>query len=438
MEKRRWRIIDEELKEDVCLLVLAGVPARLVGEALGASVSTVLRTVRKRFRDRPRFSRVSTRDLADIRRRVAQGETVKALAAEYDIHRTLLSRRLGSVWKMRRADEGVQRSELRLSLREREEISRGVEAGLSASAIARSLNRAASTVTRELKRCGGRRAYRAWRGEVRFVQKARRPKSAKLASNDALRAKVEEGLANFWSPEQISRRLRLEFEGEPLMHVSHETIYQSLYVQGRGALRAELKRHLRWKRMQRKTRAASREDRRGQIPDMVMISARPPEVEARAVVGDWEGDLIIGRGGKSAIATLVERKSRFVMLAALPNGRSAAEVRDALAQLVKRLPAELRRTLTWDQGKEMAQHAAFTISSGVEVYFCDPHSPWQRGSNENTNGLLRQFLPRTADLGEKTQPELDHIAALLNNRPRQTLDWMKPSEVFNRAVAMTA
>jgi IS30 family transposase len=430
--------IAAELRDDVCCLVLAGVPPQLVAAELGVCANTVSNLVRARFPGRRKRGRPRCYvDVVDLRRRVLAGETAREIAKALGVSEPVVLDRAGSLRRMRIQREAQPRSELRLSFEEREEISRGILAGRSASSIARSLGRAPSTITREIRRCGGRSWYRAWKAEERFFREARRPKRAKLASNEALRARVEEGLANFWSPEQISGHLRREFPDDPSMRVSHETIYQSLYVQSRGALRAELKRYLRWKRMARRTRGVPGDCGRGKIRDMVMISARPPEAADRAVPGHWEGDLLIGRGGKSAIATLVERRSRFVMLAALPDGRSAENVNQAVGQRVKTLPEELRRTLTWDQGKEMAQHASFTIDCGVQVYFCDPHSPWQRGSNENTNGLLRQFLPRTADLSRKTQDELDYIAMLLNNRPRQTLNWERPSEVFNRAVAST-
>jgi IS30 family transposase len=219
------------------------------------------------------------------------------------------------------------------------------------------------------------------------------------------------------------------------MRVSHETIYKTLFVQGRGALRKELTKFLRTQRKQRRPSKAGTS--RGRIKDMVMISERPPEVEDRAVPGHWEGDLIIGKDGKSAIGTLVERRSRYVMLLRLPNGRTAEDVRSALSKLIKRLPLELIKSLTWDQGKEMAEHVRFTVESGVQVYFCDPHSPWQRGSNENTNGLLRQYFPKGTDLSRHSQADLNRAARSLNGRPRQTLGWMTPSQKLKASVAMT-
>jgi IS30 family transposase len=238
---------------------------------------------------------------------------------------------------------------------------------------------------------------------------------------------VATDLAKLWSPSEIARRLAKEFPGDAEMRVSHETIYKSLYVQGRGELRRELARCLRTGRAQRKTRGRS--EKRGRIPDMVMISERPAEVEDRAVPGHWEGDLLVGKDNKSAIATLVERSTRYVLLARIPNQR-AETVRNALAEIITTLPGHLWRSLTWDQGREMAQHRMFTVETGLPVYFCDPHSPWQRGSNENTNGLLRQYFPKGTSLSRITQDELDAVAVQLNGRPRQTLDFQTPAEVL--------
>jgi len=270
---------------------------------------------------------------------------------------------------------------------------------------------------------------------ARAAARARRPRPAKLARNRPLRRIVERLLELHWSPQQISWQLRQDHPHEPEMWVSHETIYQSLFVQGRGALRAELTRCLRTGRARR--RSARRATSAGHLVDMVLISERPAEVEDRAVPGHWEGDLIIGKERHSAIGTLVERQTRFVLLVALPHGRTAEAVRAAVAERILSLPEQLRRSLTWDRGKEMAGHAQFTIDTGVAVYFCDPHSPWQRGSNENTNGLLRQYFPKGTDLSVHDQAHLDAVARELNGRPRQTLDWMKPSEALAKIVAST-
>jgi IS30 family transposase len=259
---------------------------------------------------------------------------------------------------------------------------------------------------------------------------------AKLAGCPRLRAQVEAWLEEeLWSPAQISAQLRIEFPHDPMMRVSPETIYQSLYVQGRGALRKELAACLRTGRAIRRNR--SRLERRGRIPGMVNISQRPAEIEDRAVPGDWEGDLIIGKANKSAVGTLVERATRYVILLHLPDGYTAEAVRTAMTNKIATLPAHLVRSITWDQGSEMSEHRQFSIDTGIDIYFCDPHSPWQRGSNENTNGLLRQWMPKGTDLSVHTEADLDTIAYKLNNRPRQTLGWMKPSQALAQLVAPT-
>jgi IS30 family transposase len=251
-----------------------------------------------------------------------------------------------------------------------------------------------------------------------------------------LRREVERRLAERWSPQQIAARLAIDYPEEPEMRVSHETIYQSLFVQARGALRRELTRYLRTARTRREPHR--RTNPGGELRDMVLVSARPPEVANRAVPGHWEGDLLVGKKSESAIGTLIERQTRYVMLLDLRDGRLAPQVRAKLASAIRKLPAQLRRSLTWDRGKEMAEHVRFTIDTGVQVYFCDPHSPWQRGSNENVNGLLRQYFPKGTDLSVHTATHLDAVAAELNARPRQTLGWLSPSEAFARVIAMTA
>jgi IS30 family transposase len=327
-------------------------------------------------------------------------------------------------------------SALRLSLREREEISRGLLAGDSCRVIARRLGRAPSTVSRDVAAAGHRQRYRGWRAEETAHRRARRPKIAKLIAVPRLRRAVEQGLRRRWSPQQIAARLVLDYPDDLEMRVSHETIYQSLFVQGRGALRQELTRCLRTGRAQR--RPLGRATGSGQLQHMVLISDRPADVEDRAVPGHWEGDLILGKRAQSAIGTLVERQTRFVMLVNLRAGRLAEHVKDALAVTIRALPDHLRRSLTWDQGKEMAEHVRFTLDTGVQVYFCDPRSPWQRATNENSNGLLRQYFPKGTDLSGYNQARLDKIAAELNGRPRHTLGWRTPAEAFARAVAMTA
>jgi IS30 family transposase len=282
---------------------------------------------------------------------------------------------------------------------------------------------------------GSRIGYRAWRADEQAMKRARRPKPAKLAINARLRHEVERGLRARWSPQQIAARLASDYPDDLEMRVSHETIYRTLFVQARGALRKELTTCLRTGRTQRRPQMRTGQSGAGRLQNMILISERPPEIEDRAVPGHWEGDLIIGKGGRSAIGVLVERASRYVMLFRLPHGRTAEHVREVLTRQVSKLPAELRRTLTWDQGKEMAEHVRFTTDTNMTVYFCDPHSPWQRGSNENTNGLLRQYFPSKADLSLHSAAHLNAVARQLNNRPRQTLNWMKPSEVFCRTVA---
>jgi IS30 family transposase len=309
-----------------------------------------------------------------------------------------------------------------------------VHAGQSFTAIAARLGKAASTVSREVAANGGRAQYRAWRAHQRAQQQARRPKTPKL-THPPLAERVSSWLAEWWSPQQISTRLRIQFPGDPMMRVSHETIYQALYVQGRGELRRELARCLRTGRAKRRPRG--RGEHTGQLRGMVMISQRPAEVADRAVPGHWEGDLLIGKDCKSAVGTLVERSTRYVMLLHLPAGRDARLVEQAMRQAIGGLPGELARTITWDQGKEMAFHADFTIATGIPVYFCDPHKPWQRGSNENTNRLLRQYLPKGTDLSVHSAAALARIARSLNNRPRKTLGYMTPSERLAEFLAHT-
>jgi IS30 family transposase len=327
------------------------------------------------------------------------------------------------------------RSTLRLSLPEREEISRGLMAGDSCRMIARRLGRAPSTVSRDIAASGACAQYRAWRADAKAQRRAQRPKTPKLLACPRLRLEVERGLTCRWSPQQIAARLCRDFPDDLEMRVSHETIYQSLFVQGRGALRAALTRCLRSGRAQR--RPHGRPSLFGRLKDMVMISERPAEIKDRAVPGHWEGDLIMGKLQHSAIATLVERQTRFVMLVNLQSGRLAEDVKDALITAVHELPVQLRRSLTWDQGREMAEHVPFTVATGVQVYFCDPHSPWQRATGENSNGLLRQYFPKGTDFSGYSQAQLDVVAAELNGRPRQTLGWQTPSEAFAHIVAMT-
>ena len=322
-----------------------------------------------------------------------------------------------------------------LTIEEREQILLGINRGETFTAIADHLGRAVSTVSREVNRGGGRDGYSAWHAHERAREQARRPKPFKLAAGRLL-DEVAKRLQQLWSPQEIAARLRLDHVEDPEMCVSHETIYQSLFVQGRGELRRELARCLRSGRATRKQRGTT--EGRGRIPGMVMLSERPAEADDRAVPGHWEGDLVLGAGSRSAVGTLVERSSRMVLLLHLPHGKSAEQVEAAMRAAISRLPSSLARTITWDQGAEMSKHAAFTTATGIPIYFCDPHSPWQRGSNENTNGLLRQYLPKGTDLSNVSREELDAIQDSLNSRPRKTLGDLAPSEKLDEFLALTA
>jgi IS30 family transposase len=322
-------------------------------------------------------------------------------------------------------------------LAEREEISRSLAAGEALRAVARRLTRAPSTISREIRRHGGATRYRATRADARAWRRARRPKPRRLETDARLRGVVFAKVRADWSPEQIAAWLRMTYPDDPAMQVSHETIYRTLYVQARGALKQELIRHLRRARPLRRSPARRQRSGRGQgqILGAVSIAARPPAVADRAVPGHWEGDLLAGMQ-HSHIATLVERRSRYVVLARLA-GRDSDQVVRALIQRVHRLPHGLMQSLTWDRGTEMAQHRQFSIATDVQMYFCDPRSPWQRGSNENTNGLLRQYFPKGTDLRRVSQRQLDVVATKLNTRPRETLNWRTPAEVFFQTVATT-
>jgi len=360
-----------------------------------------------------------------IRRLLAEGMAHTDVAKELSCNVSFVQKT-----KKRYPNPPRQRRPTHLQLHEREEIALGLSRGESRRSIARRLKRNASTISREVKaQTEQGLGYRAWRGEERAEDRCRRPRDGKLDSSPALVEAVVAGLQKRWSPEQIAKRLRREHPDEPAMHVSHETIYKSLFVQGRGSLRKELTVHLRSKRTER--RPLGKKNAQGRIVGKVLISERPPEVNDRAVPGHWEGDLIIGRNQASCIGTLVERRTRFVMLLHLPHGKTAEHVREQMTKKVLQLPAELRRTLTVDQGKEFAQHARFTCDTNMSVYFCDPHSPWQRGSNENTNGLLRQYFPKGEDLSLFDEAHLDAVAQEMNGRPRQTLDWATPSEALD-------
>jgi IS30 family transposase len=328
------------------------------------------------------------------------------------------------------------RAQRALSAAEREEISRGLKAGCSMREIARHLKRAPSSISREVRRHGGLGFYRAFNADERAWRRACRPKRCLLAGNEELRQLVTQKLLIDWSPQQISGWLKQAYPDDETMRVSHETIYRSLFVQARGALKKELTEHLRWRRSLRLTRKAlSRPSPHGQIQDAVRISERPAQIEDRAVPGHWEGDLLCG-DRQSQIATLVERKSRFVMLVRVPD-RSTERVVAALSKHVRKLPSQLRGSLTWDRGFELKAHKQFTLATQMQVYFCDPHSPWQRGSNENTNGLLRQYFPKGEDVSAYSQRQLDQVALRLNQRPRETLGFRTPAQVLSLSVAAT-
>jgi IS30 family transposase len=320
-----------------------------------------------------------------------------------------------------------RRSQLALTLEEREEVSRGLASGLSFRAIAASLRRSPSSVSREVGRHGGRGCYRASDADSRAWSWSRRPQPCMLATNAALRRFVADKLAQQWSPEQIAGALPRLFPEDPTMRVSHETIYKSLFVQARGVLKRELVKHLRSRRMMRRSKLANTDRQgRGQIREAVSIHDRPAEVEDRAVPGHWEGDLLSG-ASNSHVATLVERTSRFTVLVKVAAKDTTTVVR-ALARAAKKLPPSLRKSLTWDRGMEMAKHRDFAVATDVAVYFCDPQSPWQRGTNENTNGLLRQYMPNGADVSQFTQAQLDQFALRLNTRPRKTLAFRTPAD----------
>ena len=377
---------------------------------------------------RQRYQRLSPADIDEIWSRLRAGHAVKpaarALGLSTGTVRAYLVRCGGIRPDPRRRGMG------RLTLEEREEISRGLAAGWTLRRIAAGLGRSPSTISREVAGNGGVRRYRATVADQQAWTRATRPKACKLATNPVLAGIVSEKLQRRWSPQQIAGWLKLTYPHDPGMQVSHESIYRTLFVQSRGALRKELTAYLRTGRVIRRAHGVRLPDGRGARPGIVNISERPAEAADRAVPGHWEGDLVFGKG-MSPVATLVERSTRFLMLVGLPDGNHKADaVADALAAAVQHLPEHLARSLTWDQGHEMAEHRRFTIQTGIQVYFCDPKSPWQRGSNENTNGLLRQYLPKRLDFRTLTQDDLDAIALELNERPRQTLGFKTPSQAL--------
>jgi len=372
---------------------------------------------------------------AEIWDRWKRGESQNAIGRLFDRSSSSIFAVLAPTGGIRPAPR--KRADLSLTHAEREEISRGIACKHSMRWIAAQLNRSPSTISREINRNGGMRAYRATKADKAAWDRAHRPKPCKLAMNHELSDAVSIKLELEWSPMQIAHWLRRAYPGDEEMQVSHETIYKTLFIQARGALKKELQLHLRSKRAIRRSLHTGKEQNgRGQIPDMVSIRERPAAVEDRALPGHWEGDLIAG-SKNSYIATLVERHSRYVMLMKVAD-RKTETVINALIEHSKRLPDELYKSLTWDRGKELTDHKRFTLATDIKVYFCDPSSPWQRGSNENTNGLLRQYFPKGTDLSVHSQEHLDMIARRLNERPRMTLNYETPAERFNACVASTA
>lgn len=375
--------------------------------------------------------RFSGEEQAALWRAWKSGSTLLQIAEE-------LNRRSVSVLQVLRRDGGFaprtrRRAARALQAHEREEISRGLSAGLSIREIARRLDRVASTVSREVRRNGGKHFYRAAHADARAWRTGRRPQPCLLARRRRLRAWVADHLGRNWSPRQIAVGLKHTFPHDALMRVSHETIYRSLFIQARNVLKKELLGHLRRGGFMRRPRTQA--TGHPSIVEGVSIHQRPAEIEDRAVPGHWEGDLLMG-GARSQIATLVERHSRYVMLVKL-DSKDTVTVTNALKRRIRELPAELRRSLTWDRGSEMAAHKHFTFATDMQVYFCDPRSPWQRGSNENTNGLLRQYFPKGQDLSQISQAKLNHVARELNERPRETLNWRTPLEALKATVAST-
>jgi IS30 family transposase len=363
-----------------------------------------------------------------------KGESLQQIAQLFDWNHSSIERILAETGGMRPAQR--RRSRLALTLAEREEISRSVAAGQSIRSIATLLGRAPSTVSRELKRNGGQECYRASRADQAAWDRANRPKTCKLVENRTLAHIVTSKLQGQWSPEQIAGWLKRTYPDDETFQVSHETIYRSLFIQARGALKKELLQHLRRTRVMRRSRHHTQKtDNHGRIIDTVSISERPATVEDRAVPGHWEGDLLCG-SKSSQIATLVERQSRYLMLVKL-TAKDTETVTNALIKNARKLPQELYKSLTWDRGKEMAAHKRFTLATDIQVYFCDPHHPWQRGTNENTNGLLRQYFPKGIDLSAYSQAKLNAVARKLNERPRKTLNYETPAERFHQSVAST-
>ena len=376
----------------------------------------------------------SSSEIVELWDRWQRGESQKAIGRAFGKSSSSIHFQLAPYGGIRPSPR--RRSELALTLAEREEISRGIVRGESMRSMASMLGRAPSTVSREINRNGGRQRYRASKADQAAWDRAHRPKRCKLAQKRALARIVANKLEQLWSPDQIAGWLQHTYPDDENYQVSHETIYRSLYVQARGALKKELIKHLRTQRTMRRSKCGKNSgEGQGQIKDMISISERPASVEDRAVPGHWEGDLIAG-SNNSYIATLVERFTRYVLLVKV-NGKDTKTVIDALIKQARKLPRELRLSLTWDRGKELSDHKRFSLATDIDVYFCDPQSPWQRGSNENTNGLLRQYFPKGTDLSVHSQRHLNKVARQLNGRPRKTLKYETPAERFNACVAST-
>lgn len=387
---------------------------------------------------------VSNAERQEIWTRWRSGESMSSVAR-------LLGRDVPLVWRHLARTGGFKpytrrRSSRHLTEADREAVSRGIAQGLGVREIARAVRRSPSTISREMKRNGGRECYRMVDAEQRAEKQAKRPKTCKLAQRTALQRVVAACLSEDWSPGQVAGWVRRQYPHDTTMHISHETIYRSLFIQARNVLKAELRDHLRSQQRMRRGRASRGQKHEGTITDAVSISQRPPEVADRAVPGHWEGDLIIGTG-RSAIGTLVERSSRATLLVHLPRmqgwgekphvkngpalgGYGAVAMNVALTASMTKLPQQLRKTLTWDRGKELSGHSLFALETGTRVFFADPHSPWQRPTNENTNGLLRQYFPKGTDLSRWSAEDLEAVAHALNNRPRKILGWRTPAEVF--------
>ncbi len=383
------------------------------------------------MKQRPRRYFTQT-ELAGVWDRWEKGDSLNAIARALDRSHSTVQGALARTGGIRPAPK--RRSRLALTLAEREEISRGIAIGLTIRAIAAQLGRAPSTVSREINRNGGRRRYRANTADDAAWDRAQRPKTCKLAQNPAAARLVAAKLVKRWSPRQIAGWLKRTYADEESMQVSHETIYKTLFIQARGAVKKELIRHLRRSRAIRRSRHHTQKTSdHGRILDAVSIRERPAEAEDRAVPGHWEGDLFCG-SNNSQIATLVERHTRYVMLVRVPSKDTKTVIR-ALIKQAHKLPRELYKSLTWDRGKEMADHKSFSLATDIKVFFCDPQQPWQRGSNENTNGLLRQYFPKGMDLSNVHQNRLNAVARQLNERPRETLQFYSPAEKFAECVA---